>query len=757
MSNIRLFINGSRFHDRNNREVILHGLNLAADAKFPAHPNQPSQISENFFNGDSVSFVGRPFSIETAHEHFSRLKKWGYNTIRYVFTWEAIEHERPGKYDEEWISSTVEILRLAKGYGFYVFMDPHQDVWSRFSGGSGAPMWTLYACGLDPKTFGVTEAALVQNAYPDPSAFPKMIWATNYQRYACQVLFTIFFAGRDFAPRAILDGKNIQDYLQDHFFGACRRLAQRIHEAGDLEGEVVIGWESLNEPNRGMVGYQDLTVIPAEQKLQKGTSPTAWQAILTGSGRACEIPTWDFGGMGPYKSGSILIDPEGVTAHLPADYDDTYYGWKRDPGWKLGECIWAQHGVWDPDTDNILKKDYFGKHPTTGENIDYEIFTNTYFMHFYREYSKIIRGVHNGCIMFCQPPVLEVPPTLKGGLDDDPNMVFTPHFYDGITLMTKRWNRLWNVDVFGVLRGKYLTPAFAIKVGENAIRNCFRDQLKAIRQEGMDNMGERPCIFSEIGIPYDMDDKYAYKTGNYSSQIAALDANHFAIEGCGGNGLALWVYVANNHTWGDQWNGEDLSIFSEDDQPLPSLSQSLNASTVSLGKNSPSYSRSEASSVTPSTLKQTLSSEEMNASGTLTPRTRLADDTKAGYRAAEAFVRPHPIAVHGKINTYGFILQTCTFTLTLTALSPTEQGAPTEVFLPDWHFPIGSSTAVEVSGGKWEISRVDDVQVFKWWHADGEQKLTVKGKIRKSGAPVGTTDEEEGYLEQCQKTSCCVM
>lgn len=105
-------------------------------------------------------------------------------------------------------------------------------------------------------------------------------------------------------------------------------------------------------------------------------------------------------------------------------------------------------------------------------------------------------------------------------------------------------NRVWNVDVFGILRGKYLTPAFGIKLGETAIRNCFRDQLKAIRQEGMDNMGMRPCVFSEIGIPYDMDDKYAYKTGNYSSQIAAMDANHFAIEGCGGNGFTLWVYVA---------------------------------------------------------------------------------------------------------------------------------------------------------------------------------------------------------------------
>ena len=105
-------------------------------------------------------------------------------------------------------------------------------------------------------------------------------------------------------------------------------------------------------------------------------------------------------------------------------------------------------------------------------------------------------------------------------------------------------NRFWNVDVFGILRGRYLSPAFAIKIGETAIRHCLRDQLSAIKQEGLDHMGEHPCLFSEIGIPYDMDDKYAYKTGNYVSQIAAMDANHFALEGCGCAGFTLWVYMA---------------------------------------------------------------------------------------------------------------------------------------------------------------------------------------------------------------------
>jgi hypothetical protein len=300
-------------------------------------------------------------------------------------------------------------------------------------------MWTLYAAGFNPRNFNITQAALVQNSYPDPKSFPKMIWSTNYTRLVCQTMFTFFWAGRDFAPKAIIDGKNIQDYLQDHFIAACKHLATRIHQAGDLEDEVVIGWESINEPNRGLVGIQDISVIPPDQQLQLGTSPTAFQAMLTGAGRPCELTTWAVGSFGPHQTGRELVDPEGETAWLPEDYDDTSYGWKRDPQWRLGECIWAQHGVWDPPTDGLLKKDYFARDPKTGETLDYHTFTNRHFMEHYRNFRDAIRGVHKDAMMFCQPPVLEVPPTIIGTPDDEPNMVHAVHFYDGLTLMTKHW------------------------------------------------------------------------------------------------------------------------------------------------------------------------------------------------------------------------------------------------------------------------------------------------------------------------------
>jgi hypothetical protein len=155
---------------------------------------------------------------------------------------------------------------------------------------------------------------------------------------------------------------------------------------------------------------------------------------------------------------------------------------------------------------------------------------------------------------------MEKPPSLKNTVDDDSNMVHAVHFYDGLTLLTKHWfvlftrfrshslilsrNRLFNLDVISVLRGKHLSPVSAVKFGEKSIRKSLRKQLKFLRDESLMHMGEHPLIFTEIGIPFDLDNKHAYKTGNYKSQIRAMDANHFALEGSTGNGFTLWAYMA---------------------------------------------------------------------------------------------------------------------------------------------------------------------------------------------------------------------
>ena len=106
--------------------------------------------------------------------------------------WEAVEHAGPGQYDEEYLAYLAAVVAKAAEFGIQVYIDPHQDVWSRWTGGSGAPAWTLEAAGFDLMTIEETGAALTHQHYGDP--LPKMIWGTNNWRLATATMFTLFFA-----------------------------------------------------------------------------------------------------------------------------------------------------------------------------------------------------------------------------------------------------------------------------------------------------------------------------------------------------------------------------------------------------------------------------------------------------------------------------------------------------------------------------------------------------------------------------------
>lgn len=90
-----LSVDGTHFIDTEGRTVLLRGINLSGDAKLPKSPDVPSHVSEGFWNADNVSFVGRPFELEDADEHLGRISSWGYNVVRFIITWEAVEHTGP--------------------------------------------------------------------------------------------------------------------------------------------------------------------------------------------------------------------------------------------------------------------------------------------------------------------------------------------------------------------------------------------------------------------------------------------------------------------------------------------------------------------------------------------------------------------------------------------------------------------------------------------------------------------------------------
>jgi len=160
--------------------------------------------------------------------------------------------------------------------------------------------------------------------------------------------------------------------------------------------------------------------------------------------------------------------------------------------------------------------------------------------------------------------------------------------------------------------------------------------------------------------------------------------------------------------------------------------------------------------VTPGNLKKSLRTPSISSEQSNTP----PELTNApGFRAAEAYVRPSPIATVGKLVESGFDLRNCIFTMKLVATKAGAENTPSEVFLPEFHFPK-DKCEVEVSSGKWSISTDDSdggmIQKLRWWHAEGEQQIKITGVQRRQNMALGK-EEEEGYMDQCQQSKCSIM
>ena len=241
--------------DRAGRQVTLRGVNLGGDCKVPwpyGGTNHPSDFSDH----REVSFIGRPFPLDEADEHLGRVADWGFNILRLLTTWEAVEHGGPGIYDEAYLDYLAEVCARAGRFGLNLFIDFHQDVWSRMSGGDGAPGWTFEAVGLDFSRFDVAGAAHVMQArydYADPTprqdAYPQMSWGSNYRLPANTLMWTLFWAGKHLTPRFVIDGANVQDFLQNHYLGAIGEVARRLKDLPN-----VLGFDTLNEPHPGWLG-----------------------------------------------------------------------------------------------------------------------------------------------------------------------------------------------------------------------------------------------------------------------------------------------------------------------------------------------------------------------------------------------------------------------------------------------------------------------------------------------------------------------
>ncbi|KAG0236183.1 hypothetical protein BGW41_000544 [Actinomortierella wolfii] len=540
----RITSHGRWFRDSQNRTLLLRGVNLCGNSKLPTTPNGSTHLNEGFFDHRNVSFLGRPFPRDQADEHFARLRQWGLTFVRLLAPWEALEHAGPGIYDEEFIDSLIELIELMPKYGIKCFIDPHQDCWSRFSGGSGAPGWTFEVAGLDMTKFKATGAAYVHNTNTYPGDSPPMVWPTNYTKLAASTMFTLFWAGDTFAPQATYEGEPVQQFLQRHYIACYTHLARRLSHL-----DAVIGFEVMNEPHPGYIGLKDLKQYEYEANLFFGDFPSALESMALGAGIPQNIGHWVKSWPYPTKKQfSRMINTE------------------KEVAWINGECIWQKHGVWsvNPKTGapQVDRPDYFIKHPLTGEPIDFE----EYYLDFVTNYARSIQSVMPSAFIFVEPIPNEPAPIWRDEHHEQ-GIVYAPHWYDLHSVFNKAFDGRVTHDVQGLSKGKNVFAATYF--GLKGARKNYKGQIANILNTGLQNVGNKPCFIGECGIPMDINRRQAFINGDYGNHTKFLDAVLSAME-ANLLSFALWNYNAtNDNQYGDHWNGEDFSIFSLD-SPVPS-------------------------------------------------------------------------------------------------------------------------------------------------------------------------------------------
>jgi hypothetical protein len=509
---------GKFFRDELNRVSILRGVNLGGSSKLPSRPFDGETFRHSstlHVKPKDISFVDRPFPLSKAPEHFSRLAAWGFTFIRLQITWEAVEHAGPGIYDDEYLIYLLKLIRYAKKYNINVFIDPHQDVWSRFTGGSGAPAWTLEKVGFNVTNLHKSGAAFVHQEWSSKMtggeknggkkgklrSLPGQVWGHNYARLASATMFTLFFGGRDFAPNLMIDNVNIQDYLQNHFFNAMSKVANILQNETN-----VIGFDTLNEPNNGYIGFDNIQQLHLIVPFLWDMSHFSLMTMASGYSYS-NVPFY-YSPM--LYGGSYNMNPNGISAWINGPKSD----------------IWRKHGVWDVDPitkrPKLLKADYFHKKPN-GNDID---FTNDYMVPFYKKFESVIRKSIPNAVIFAEPHINIIQAwkeKIEPKMPNADRFVWVPHYYDLLTLLSKSFRKWIVIDpltesisfnpiqVHTKMMLHQLEKSKGIGSGFNVERRKReRESSSKDDDDDDDDMLGSPALVGETGICFDQYNGEAY-------------------------------------------------------------------------------------------------------------------------------------------------------------------------------------------------------------------------------------------------------
>lgn len=215
-------VEDGRFVDQAGRHVILQGMNV----------------------GQKYT----PYLSWHTKRDYQRMREWGFNCVRQLIIWAAIEPEC-GVYNDQYLKGIDERIAWAKEAGLNVMLDMHQDLWGEgVPGADGAPQWAMLDDGRPHAALGFT--------WSDAYLVSKKV----------QACFDNFWANKP-GP----DGVGIQE----RFALAWRHVAKRY-----ANEPAVVGFDILNEPFAGSKIVSALGAMIPHLRQFILTEPVTGDAIL---------------------------------------------------------------------------------------------------------------------------------------------------------------------------------------------------------------------------------------------------------------------------------------------------------------------------------------------------------------------------------------------------------------------------------------------------------------------------------------------
>ncbi|PBK62864.1 hypothetical protein ARMSODRAFT_1024423 [Armillaria solidipes] len=420
-------------------------------------------------------------------EHFSGLRRW-------ACTFKAVEHAG----------------LLYSRPSLRAFVALHQAMWLCYSGGSGAPAWTLDAVGFDLHKLEDIGSVWLKGVKGGGHVEEEQgLWLCGY---------SVHKARRGDYGYVLLGGRRLRAQGEAQASARRRCICPRILQGaflamfenfdravGDLE--VVIGFEMTNEPHRVYLESQYLHVFDYNTDFHLVNMPAAFVSFRLGASHPTEVPVYTRSSPMPTRKNLI-------------------------------------HGAWEWDVDRneavILRQNYFVKHPMTGQKVDwYDDFS-------IRSFRKVIPNE------FC-------PETLSPRKSNCRTWFMRR---TGMNALFSKAFRDFTVDVHGLSRVRDFSAFVQYLSKPLDARDKYSLQIKNIVEHGCKTLSERPVIIGECSTPVDLNKKETFASDNWLWQTRIMDAMITGLERTLVS-YTLWCYnPSNDDATGDNWNGAIFWCFS---------------------------------------------------------------------------------------------------------------------------------------------------------------------------------------------------